>query len=589
MRRLMILCTVLLFTVAQYADKRIAKMEYEIFVNGLSKGREKVRVDVDKRDNIVLTSSDLFYKLPYPQSKRQYIELFIYPEFRKTLDNGTLDSYAYRMKINDFSDMDLVEADQSAQEMIDQNRPAMDWSSQMNQQTDNIMRDHIDFGVTAGLVRNAGKSLHFMTTKSMITRAKDEPIKGPVAVLDPMTVTIYPFLLDQLKGDGPVWDFWFAIPQYLKYRAGSVELQGIVEMSIGGKNYLLKHYDVKVDGGIFSSFWVDRAGRIVEVSMPRDGFVSILQETEYQPFDKAAPVMRQESVTSRVALNETKMTLASDGVTIGGTFTAPEGAGPFPAVLLLQDLGTTDRDGNVLGGGGVSPLRQLAYLLAEEGIATLRVDARGIGQSGGEPEKLLLASREKDIASLAAWLRANPAVKGDQLFVYASGLSGWVALRAEQAVRPAGFLLAAYPAKPLLRLFREQTVVLSDPSANAKATKELLVLEEQLRSEEEWGSFRGSRQYLPAMRELAALDPLGLLKVSTVPALLAYPEKDEIVLPFHKDIAAVACHANQEAIFLPDTEHSLLRDDPKSGVSGVLDRAAIKALASWLLKRSGGS
>lgn len=586
MRRVLVLFTALLLTVAHFADKRIAKLEYEIFVNGLPKGHEKVRVDVDAKDNRKLFSSDLFYKLPFPQSKRQYVELFVYPEFRTFLDSGVLDSYLYRMKINDFSEMDLVEADQSAREMIDQNQTGLDFSEQLQQRNENVLRDHIDFGVTAGAVRNSGKSLHFTTTKTMVSRAKDEPVRGPLAVLDPMTVTIYPYLLEQLKGDGPSWDFWFAIPQYLKYRSGTVESNGVVEMAIGGKNYLLKHFDVKVDGGIFSSFWVDRANNIVQVSMPRDGFVSILKGVEYASFEKAAPVVKRDEMIARSALHETPVTFASDGVTLGGTFAVPEGVGPFPTLLLLQDLGKTDRDGNTSSQSGVSPYRQLAYYLAEEGIATLRLDARGVGQSGGDAEKSSLAARQKDLASSLAWLRANPVVKADQLFVYTSGLAGWVALSTPSEGRPAGFLLSSFPVKPLLRLFREQAVGISDPAANAKAAKDLASLEEQLRGKEEWGTYRGRKEFLPALRELATLDPASLLKACEIPALVAYPEKDEIILPFHRDLAAAVANPQIETVSLPDAEHSLLRDDPKNGITGVVDRGAVKTLAAWVRKRA---
>ncbi|GAB6091201.1 alpha/beta hydrolase family protein [Spirochaeta dissipatitropha] len=65
-----------------------------------------------------------------------------------------------------------------------------------------------------------------------------------------------------------------------------------------------------------------------------------------------------------------------------GTLLLPEGTEPFPAVLIIAGSGPTDRDGNspMLPGKNNS-LRMLAESLADAGIASLRTDKRGIGES----------------------------------------------------------------------------------------------------------------------------------------------------------------------------------------------------------------
>ncbi len=71
----------------------------------------------------------------------------------------------------------------------------------------------------------------------------------------------------------------------------------------------------------------------------------------------------------------------SGTVTLHGTLLVPANARP-PVALIIAGSGPTDRDGNTpLLTGKNNSLRYLAEALAERGIASLRYDKRGIGQS----------------------------------------------------------------------------------------------------------------------------------------------------------------------------------------------------------------
>ncbi|MEM1330991.1 MAG: alpha/beta fold hydrolase [Planctomycetota bacterium] len=78
---------------------------------------------------------------------------------------------------------------------------------------------------------------------------------------------------------------------------------------------------------------------------------------------------------------ETSITLQSStpGTTLAGTLSLPDDA--HHAVLLLPGSGPQDRDETL---EGQAPFRVLAQLLAELGIATLRCDDRGEGESEGD-------------------------------------------------------------------------------------------------------------------------------------------------------------------------------------------------------------
>lgn len=80
------------------------------------------------------------------------------------------------------------------------------------------------------------------------------------------------------------------------------------------------------------------------------------------------------------SLLETPITLETKTGKIFGTLTTPKEFNHIPVVLIVAGSGPTDRDGN-------SPfmknnsLKQLAYGLGENNIASVRFDKRGIGES----------------------------------------------------------------------------------------------------------------------------------------------------------------------------------------------------------------
>lgn len=69
------------------------------------------------------------------------------------------------------------------------------------------------------------------------------------------------------------------------------------------------------------------------------------------------------------------------GIELAGTLTTPKEGGPFPAVVLVTGSGPQDRDETLLGH---KPFLVLADYLTRHGIAVLRYDDRGVGQSAGK-------------------------------------------------------------------------------------------------------------------------------------------------------------------------------------------------------------
>jgi pimeloyl-ACP methyl ester carboxylesterase len=96
------------------------------------------------------------------------------------------------------------------------------------------------------------------------------------------------------------------------------------------------------------------------------------------------------------------VTFASGDLTLAGTVTLPDGAGPFPAAVLVHGSGASDRS---------NPWTSAwEDALVERGIAVLHPDKRGSGESEGDWRSASLLDLAGDAAAAAAALRAHPGV-----------------------------------------------------------------------------------------------------------------------------------------------------------------------------------
>ncbi len=80
-----------------------------------------------------------------------------------------------------------------------------------------------------------------------------------------------------------------------------------------------------------------------------------------------------------------EVTFVADGVTIHGSYHHQHNAAAGPAALLISESGKTDRNGDNAVAGPIGNMRQLAELLSERGVASLRYDKVGTGSTGLGP------------------------------------------------------------------------------------------------------------------------------------------------------------------------------------------------------------
>ncbi|HWA62598.1 MAG TPA: alpha/beta hydrolase [Caulobacteraceae bacterium] len=94
-------------------------------------------------------------------------------------------------------------------------------------------------------------------------------------------------------------------------------------------------------------------------------------------------------------------------VRLAGTLTLPPGPGPFPAVVLVAGSGPQTRNETVLGH---AIFLVLADHLTRHGIAVLRYDKRGLGQSTGDYRSATSEDFAADAEAGVAFLRTRPEI-----------------------------------------------------------------------------------------------------------------------------------------------------------------------------------
>jgi pimeloyl-ACP methyl ester carboxylesterase len=112
------------------------------------------------------------------------------------------------------------------------------------------------------------------------------------------------------------------------------------------------------------------------------------------------------------------------GLRLGATLTVPPTPGRHPVVLLITGTGRQDRDETI---DGHKPFAILADALTRRGIAVLRVDDRGEGQSQGPFGGATTQDFVGDVAAGVAWLRSQPEIDPDRIGLLGHSEGGLIA------------------------------------------------------------------------------------------------------------------------------------------------------------------
>ncbi|WP_242273857.1 S9 family peptidase [Bacillus cereus group sp. BfR-BA-01310] len=162
----------------------------------------------------------------------------------------------------------------------------------------------------------------------------------------------------------------------------------------------------------------------------------------------------------------------NNGVTIQGTITKPRSVGKYPAVLIITGSGEVDRDGTIVPlNMKVNMYKDLAHLITNLGVVTLRFDKRGVGASEGEFMKAGMWDLVSDIEAVIAYLKEQPFVDSEKI-VLAGHSEGCLLATIVNAKTPAnGLILLTGAAESLEEATKRQREIIYKELKEQKGIK----------------------------------------------------------------------------------------------------------------------
>lgn len=153
--------------------------------------------------------------------------------------------------------------------------------------------------------------------------------------------------------------------------------------------------------------------------------------------------------------------VAATGATgaLKGVMLTPSDVERPPVVLIVPGSGPTDKDGNNALGATAASYRLLAEALVDQGVASVRIDKRGMFDSAGaaaDPNAVTIADYARDVE---AWAQAlKPVTEAPCIWVlgHSEGALVASAAAAERSDDICGLILVAGPGRPLGQVLREQ-------------------------------------------------------------------------------------------------------------------------------------
>ncbi|MBI2421809.1 MAG: alpha/beta fold hydrolase [Candidatus Hydrogenedentes bacterium] len=293
-------------------------------------------------------------------------------------------------------------------------------------------------------------------------------------------------------------------------------------------------------------------------------------------------------------------------VTLAGTLSLPQGAGPFPTCLLVHGTGPLDRDEN-MPGQSLDIFNRIAEHLAGHGVAALRYDKRGCGKSTGDYYRSGHHDLVDDAIHAVDFLAMQPECDPDRIFALGHS-EGTVIVPQLSAQRPSlrGMVLLCpfmerveAILKAQARHMEEAIVGLRQPrraimrlllggGRSIPAAQQRLIA--RLKSSDA-PCMRIAFQKVAAksLRELMALEPEALFRAARCPMLAISGAKDLQCAPEDAQRIAAVAQVPVEAHCVPDLTHLLRRTGGKHTffeygklMKGPVDAEVLALISGWI-------
>lgn len=241
----------------------------------------------------------------------------------------------------------------------------------------------------------------------------------------------------------------------------------------------------------------------------------------------------EETVPEGVVEEEVALEIG-EGMKLPGTLTRPEEQGEYPIVILVHGSGPNDRDETV---GPNKPFRDIAWELAQQGIASYRYDKRTMiypENFVGNKDITVYEETVADAVTAIAMVKELENINADKIYVLGHSLGGGMIPRiAENSQeQAAGYIFFAAPNRKLTDMMKEQYEFLfsliENPNEEQKETIEKTYAElerfKDLESADDDTTVFGA--YVGYWKDLDEYEPLALAEEINVPCLVLQGEED---------------------------------------------------------------
>ncbi|MCA7925650.1 alpha/beta hydrolase [Burkholderia cenocepacia] len=248
----------------------------------------------------------------------------------------------------------------------------------------------------------------------------------------------------------------------------------------------------------------------------------------------AVPDVHRDNTNSESASDMMQTEIEAPGPSgpLSGTLLSPA-ADDVPVVLIVPGSGPTDRNGNNPHGIQASTYRLLAEGLFAQGIASVRIDKRGLYGSASAIADADDVTIDDYAADVCAWVTAIRTRTGaHRVWVLGHSEGGWVALSAaRQTADIRGLILVSTPGRPLGQVLAQQ--LRSNP-ANAAVVGNAMSILESLEAGKTVDAADIDPVLMPLFRPRVqrflmselAIDPAALLTGYTEPVLIVQGARD---------------------------------------------------------------
>lgn len=347
-----------------------------------------------------------------------------------------------------------------------------------------------------------------------------------------------------------------------------------------------------------------------------DDFEMLVEAVFMPAVEALRPIAREPEPVEDlpyIAEDVTFDNVTADGetITLAGTLTLPPTDGPHPAVILISGSGPSDRDESLEPIASIRPFRLIADYLTREGVAVLRYDDRGVGESTGDHFSAHSGDLATDTEAAVRYLLSRDDINPEQIGLLGHSEGGLIATIVAARNDDVAFMISMAGSKVRgaeILIFQNERIMRASGMDEAEVAETMVLVEaiyEHVLAED-WEALEaalvqlGASEQLPVFQDVwlsyfIRYDPTPDLEQITIPVLGLFGELD-VQVDAAQNVsaleAAMAVAGNEDVtiVVFPDGNHLF-----QSAITGAVEEYGtleqdflpefMPTIAEWLLQR----